>query len=246
MKIRVKQLKCLRCGHKWMPRTDDVRTCPTCKSPYWDKPRGNPVQAEPKPVHTVYKPVSPVQITPPLKPVQPTAPAVEPEAEQPGVSPPSSGPAPVKKVILPPIPERPPTITRAVPVQPKRKATKEEQQAFDCAKNMKFSCMFREAGIEHNDYCKYCFDAPFWDKKDIFLEAMGEEEAEPEEPVPDSIEELRMKALNCDFKTWDGEQYNCHFKNTGIKKYSYCPYCWELEEIWGDKAAGYKERRKKE
>ncbi len=37
MKIRIRELKCKRCGHKWTPRTDDVRQCPRCKSAYWDK-----------------------------------------------------------------------------------------------------------------------------------------------------------------------------------------------------------------
>ncbi len=42
-------LECLRCGHKWTPRgkkndrasTVEVRICPHCKSPYWDRPRTN-------------------------------------------------------------------------------------------------------------------------------------------------------------------------------------------------------------
>jgi hypothetical protein len=41
---KVKQapkLKCERCGYKWTPRVEDVRTCanPKCRSPYWDVPR---------------------------------------------------------------------------------------------------------------------------------------------------------------------------------------------------------------
>jgi len=38
-------LECLRCFYKWQPRGKglngkvDVRTCPRCKSPYWDKKR---------------------------------------------------------------------------------------------------------------------------------------------------------------------------------------------------------------
>jgi len=30
--IIVKEKKCLRCGHKWLPRIKDVRQCPLCKS----------------------------------------------------------------------------------------------------------------------------------------------------------------------------------------------------------------------
>ncbi len=34
------ELKCLRCHHKWKPRTDEKpEVCPKCKSPYWFKPR---------------------------------------------------------------------------------------------------------------------------------------------------------------------------------------------------------------
>jgi len=37
MKIKIKKIKCLRCGHEWTPRKTDVRMCPKCKSPYFDK-----------------------------------------------------------------------------------------------------------------------------------------------------------------------------------------------------------------
>jgi len=38
MKIQLpKKLECKRCGHQWIPRTDDVRQCPKCKSAHWDK-----------------------------------------------------------------------------------------------------------------------------------------------------------------------------------------------------------------
>lgn len=32
--------KCERCGHDWLPRTDEEpKFCPACKSPYWNTPR---------------------------------------------------------------------------------------------------------------------------------------------------------------------------------------------------------------
>ena len=43
-KVTVEQLECTRCSHKWWPRLDEVgksvlpKTCPACKSPYWDRP----------------------------------------------------------------------------------------------------------------------------------------------------------------------------------------------------------------
>jgi len=42
MKIKIKkQLSCKRCGHKWNPRKIEIRICPKCKSPYWDRDRKN-------------------------------------------------------------------------------------------------------------------------------------------------------------------------------------------------------------
>jgi len=37
MKAKIKKMKCLRCGHEWIPRKEDVRMCPNCKTPYFDK-----------------------------------------------------------------------------------------------------------------------------------------------------------------------------------------------------------------
>jgi Zn finger protein HypA/HybF involved in hydrogenase expression len=37
MKLIIEKLKCLRCNHEWVPRQEDVRICPKCKSAYWNK-----------------------------------------------------------------------------------------------------------------------------------------------------------------------------------------------------------------
>jgi len=37
MKIKIKELDCKQCGHKWIPRSGDVRMCPKCKSVNWDR-----------------------------------------------------------------------------------------------------------------------------------------------------------------------------------------------------------------
>jgi Zn finger protein HypA/HybF involved in hydrogenase expression len=36
MKIKLPILECKRCGKKWIPKKEDVRQCPKCKSAYWD------------------------------------------------------------------------------------------------------------------------------------------------------------------------------------------------------------------
>lgn len=39
--IAVMGYRCERCEHEWVPRMRDraPMVCPTCKSPYWDRPR---------------------------------------------------------------------------------------------------------------------------------------------------------------------------------------------------------------
>ncbi len=39
MKVTVNKLNCKRCGWEWIPRKEDVRVCPKCKSPYFDTER---------------------------------------------------------------------------------------------------------------------------------------------------------------------------------------------------------------
>lgn len=37
--LKLPYLKCLRCGHIWIPRKPQLpKVCPKCNSPYWDKP----------------------------------------------------------------------------------------------------------------------------------------------------------------------------------------------------------------
>jgi len=37
---KIEQQKCLRCGWKWFPaKLMKPRTCPKCRSAYWDLPR---------------------------------------------------------------------------------------------------------------------------------------------------------------------------------------------------------------
>lgn len=39
MNIDLQKLICKRCDYTWTPRKEDVRLCPKCKSPYWDRDR---------------------------------------------------------------------------------------------------------------------------------------------------------------------------------------------------------------
>lgn len=40
IKMTVWGYRCERCGHEWLPRGVRVPIiCPSCKTPYWDRPR---------------------------------------------------------------------------------------------------------------------------------------------------------------------------------------------------------------
>ncbi len=44
MKIKITKLGCKRCGHKWVPKKEEIRQCPKCKSPWWDKEKKSEVK----------------------------------------------------------------------------------------------------------------------------------------------------------------------------------------------------------
>ena len=33
---KIKENKCFRCGHTWIPRKKRSIVCPKCKTPYWN------------------------------------------------------------------------------------------------------------------------------------------------------------------------------------------------------------------
>lgn len=37
--VRLRKMECVRCGHAWLPRKEDVRICPRCKTAYFDTPK---------------------------------------------------------------------------------------------------------------------------------------------------------------------------------------------------------------
>lgn len=46
MEVKLPSFECLRCGHKWHPRNEEVPTCCAfCKSSYWQKAPKKPSKA---------------------------------------------------------------------------------------------------------------------------------------------------------------------------------------------------------
>ena len=39
IKVLVEKNVCLKCGHIWLTRKEDVRQCPKCKTAYYDQPK---------------------------------------------------------------------------------------------------------------------------------------------------------------------------------------------------------------
>ena len=39
MNITLTYVECTRCQHKWVPRKTEIKCCPKCHSPYWDRER---------------------------------------------------------------------------------------------------------------------------------------------------------------------------------------------------------------
>lgn len=37
--VQKARMECLRCGHKWFPRQEEVRQCPKCRTMWFDKPK---------------------------------------------------------------------------------------------------------------------------------------------------------------------------------------------------------------
>lgn len=45
MKIKITKLKCKRCEHEWIPKKEEVRQCPKCKSAWWDKEKCQKIES---------------------------------------------------------------------------------------------------------------------------------------------------------------------------------------------------------
>jgi predicted nucleic acid-binding Zn-ribbon protein len=41
MKVKITKLECVKCGHIWIPKKEDVRQCPKCKTAYFNQKKEN-------------------------------------------------------------------------------------------------------------------------------------------------------------------------------------------------------------
>lgn len=59
MRLMLDGYKCERCGHTWVPRSTtegEPVICPKCKSPYWNRPRVDPIKKKATLKHFARKP----------------------------------------------------------------------------------------------------------------------------------------------------------------------------------------------
>ena len=224
---------CLRCGHKWPAlNPGKPRTCPKCRSPYWDTARKGTEKPNYEPQFSREKTV----IT--QKPIQEV------------------------KEITPNEIQITDEVRRISEMDKKPKVTadtedKMELKCFNCAQAKGFDCAVQDKYVKtailapEKPFCSVCVVYDFWSSKNVFKEVTQDKVDEPqivfgEAEDPDDIESLKKQSYACNLKvkTPNGIVM-CPYKDRALVTKNYCPLCWELEEIWGEQAVGYKERRER-
>ena len=109
--------------------------------------------------------------------------------------------------------------------------SEKEKKALSCAKRAGFNCYYFNERKEQFDYCKDCFKASFWDKKDIAQELYNTKtediKIEGEEYL--SCEHFQMNPFP-----------NCYFRNIQKVSSPKCQRCVRDIARWGEQAIGYK------
>ena len=106
-----------------------------------------------------------------------------------------------------------------------------EKKALACAKRAGFNCYYFNERKEQFDYCKDCFKAPFWDKKDIAQELYNikTEDIKIEGDEYLSCEHFQMNPFP-----------NCYFRNIQKVSSPKCQRCVRDIARWGEQAIGFK------
>ena len=106
-----------------------------------------------------------------------------------------------------------------------------EKKALSCAKRAGFNCYYFNERKEQFDYCKDCFKASFWNKKDIAQELYNTKtediKIEGEEYL--SCEHFQMNPFP-----------NCYFRNIQKVSSPKCQKCVRDIARWGEQAIGYR------
>ncbi len=106
-----------------------------------------------------------------------------------------------------------------------------EVKALNCAKGKGFNCPDYENKIIRTELCKDCFNAPFWEKKDIAKELYDISVSEPAEDGEEY--------LNC-VHFQKNPNPNCYFRNSQNLRWDKCQKCLRDIARWGEMAIGYK------
>ena len=106
-----------------------------------------------------------------------------------------------------------------------------EKKALACAKRAGFNCYYFNERKEQFDYCKDCFKAPFWDKKDIAQQLYNTK-----------TEDIKIEGdeyLSCEHFQMNPFP-NCYFRNIQKVSSPKCQRCVRDIARWGEQALGYK------
>lgn len=209
--------KCERCGHVWIPKSE-VYTCAKCRSPYWNKPKMIGL----KPDTIMFDDLKDD-----------------------------------KKVIL------------DEPAQEKAALQCAIIQNFDCLHykisipvtalcDTCFECDFwdtdkvkilREAfnDIQEDEIIPEAeepVEEPLPKNPEEILKKLEASEINNKENKISSINDMKEKCYKCKEKYKDNDNdWQCNFFTfKSAPKFDYCRLCWELPEIWDDRAAGYKKQ----
>uniref|UniRef100_A0A6H1ZE16 Uncharacterized protein n=1 Tax=viral metagenome TaxID=1070528 RepID=A0A6H1ZE16_9ZZZZ len=240
---------CQRCGHKWpklKPATPIV--CSHCRSPYWKTKRGGAVY--PTKIPTESKIEIPI---PKSEEVLIEIPVHTANMYFTDVKPIEVKKLHISDEVVKHFQDK--TISVSTPPHiPQKDITPDnentvERECFVCAQERQFECVNHELKEAAKDICNYCFGAAFWLQRDMFKDILDMQPPEPEiqfAPTkdPDSKEEYKREAYACKLKVkYPDGMIVCPNKDRARIVKPACPLCWELEELWHELAAGYRERR---
>jgi hypothetical protein len=224
--------KCERCGHVWLCKEQPPVTCPACRSPYWSRPKENPVCDKGK-ASGLAKIVA----------------RAEKDMRQ-NIS--DNGNH--KVIAVTPDKAHVSALQCAIVNKFDCPYYKTKVPANDICKTCFAAGFWHDAKLQQ---LKEAFgiedkqeieeepqeEIPVYKSPEEVLNALEAKEIKGrEKKTGDSLELMKKKCYTCmeKFEDAQGKWYCNFFEYKQNPKYDYCRLCWELAVIWGERAVGYR------